>query len=64
MRTVHAERGSAPASVVDYKASPQEVLEEVDALLLASGLEVVLIDEGDDAFHFRIAPRFSPAAEA
>ena len=41
----------------DWKASPEEVLDLVDAALERHGLEVVLTETGTDAYAWRIEPR-------
>jgi len=46
----------APYFGVDWKAQPREVLEAVDAMLIANGcgLEVITVNRGDDMEWFRI----------
>lgn len=41
----------------DWKDGPATVLDTVDALLAAHGLEVVMIDTGADDYLFKIEPR-------
>lgn len=40
--------------IVDWKDNAADVLEAVDDLLKAHGLEIVFLDARDDAYHFRI----------
>jgi hypothetical protein len=42
---------------VDWKESPQSVLESVDLLLNPFGLEVVIFDTGSDEYDFLITPK-------
>jgi hypothetical protein len=44
-------------SAVDWKTDPRGTLEEVDRILKNLGLEVVLIDWGDDSVGFGIVER-------
>lgn len=41
----------------DWKASPHEVLEEVDDLLKEHGLEIVLVDDDSDTHCFYVRKR-------
>lgn len=44
----------------DWKDSPATVLDIIDELLAAHGLEVVMIDTGSDDYLFKIEPRVAP----
>jgi hypothetical protein len=40
---------------VDYRGAPHEVLEAIDGQLTPYGLEVVMLDTGDDSYAWKIA---------
>lgn len=42
---------------VAWKAAPHVVLEAVDRLLAEEGLEVVMLDTGNDAYEFTLEAR-------
>ena len=46
--------GYPGVQMVDWKDNPADTLEALDVLLKPHGLEVVLLDVGDDAYHFKI----------
>lgn len=51
----YTDAGNHPGvQTVDWKDNPAETLEAIDLLLKPLGLEVVLLDVGDDAYHFKI----------
>ncbi len=44
-------------SGVDWKESPDELLEVMDLLLSEHGLEIEQLNDGSDMYHFRIIKR-------
>ena len=42
---------------LDWKTNPQRVLKEIDGLLEKYGLEIVMVDEGNDSYVFKIDKR-------
>jgi hypothetical protein len=48
---------SSPIRFADHRASPHDVLEEIDSLLAPFGLEIWTFDQDSDEYEFAIAPR-------
>jgi len=63
MRTIKLKDDECPAggsAGVDWKAPPMAVLEEVDQLLTDVGMEIVVLETGDDTIVFNIELREEP----
>jgi len=56
MKTV-AKRPARGVRQVDWSDSPEAVLRAVNSQLSKHGLQVVLIEAGDDSYEWFIAPR-------
>ena len=53
-----------PFATVDWKAHPNEVLDEVNGLIATFGLVVFYRDSGGDDFQFAIGPRDTSRPDA